>query len=127
MAANAISHHTPRRKRWGPYIARRLLALGITVTALGAASWLAPMLRAPEEPAPPLPERIETRAEAPALEPVFTEANVTLDLTPARAAAPRARGRRLNGIPLNAAAEAVSEGYEILSATELDAISQARD
>jgi hypothetical protein len=126
MAANAISHHTPRRKRWGPYMARRLLALGITVTALGAVSWLAPMLRAPEEPAPPLPERSETRAEAPALEPVFTEANVTLDLAPARAA-PRARVRRLNGIPLNAAAEAVSEGYEILSATELDAISQARD
>jgi len=126
MAANVISHTKPRRKRgrWGAYIARRLFALAVTTAAIIAASWLGPLLRQPAEP-PLLPELVDTRAAELGPEPMLFEVDVALDFaTPP----PRPRIRRRNrGIPLDAAANAVPDGYEILSAAELDAISQARD
>ncbi|HYD89116.1 MAG TPA: hypothetical protein VEA80_16685 [Vitreimonas sp.] len=125
MAANVKSHRSPRRKRgrWWAYFARRFFALAITVAALAAASWFAPMLRPPAEP-PLLPELVETRAAETGLEPLLLEVDIALDLAGPPAPPRRARAR---AVPLDAAAQPQDPGYEILSAAELARISQARD
>jgi len=122
MTATVISHPRPRRKRgsaWGSAL-RRLGALVLTVAVLGAVAVFTPHAPAPQpRVAAPTPT-IEAAAS------VVDEVDVALDL--AGAPLPVQRSRRVrSGVPLNAAAVAVADGYEILSAAELDAISQARD
>lgn len=138
MSTHVISHQEPARKRaptprpryrvrgsWWAYFARRFGALVVTIIALGVASLVAPLVQAPQ------PEKaLDTFDAAPALappDPQLIEANVTLDLAgPPPPRQRRARAAR-SGIPLDAAGEHHEDGYEILSAAELDAISQARN
>ena len=125
MATDVISYRKPRRKRgsWWAYFARRFGALVVTSIALGFASFLAPLIRAPSR-TPPAP--VLTEAAPPAPEPELQETDVALDLAGAPPARQR-RQRRPQGIPLDAATDIREDGYEILSAAELDAISQARN
>jgi len=127
MTAHVISHRRPRGKRgnaWA-YAGRRFGALVLTLAALTTASWLAPMMRKPAEP-PLLPELVETRAADPAPEAALFEVDIALDLL-GPPPPPRRQRRQERGVPLDAAANNVPDGYEILSAAELDAISQAGD
>lgn len=132
MSSDVISHHAPRRKRepkrsrrggWRGYFARRFGALLITLIALGVATFIAPLFR-PQAAHAPLSAVTETRA--PAAAPDLVEIDVAVDLAgppPAR----QRRARRVSSIPLDANGELTEDGYEILSAAELDAISQARN
>lgn len=126
MTAHVISYREPRRKRgnaWA-YAARRLGALALTVAALVFATWLAPYLR----PAPPPKASSAPTIVATPLPPAtLPEVNVSLDLAGGPAPARTRRTRAVTGVPLDAAADIVQDGFEVLSATELDAISQARD
>jgi hypothetical protein len=122
MTATVISHHKPRRKRAGAgaWTARRLLALAVALAGIAAAAWVTPYLRQaparfpdaqlpPASVSPPLPEALEITGE------------------PVAPPQPSRTARRRNGgIPLDGQAEALGEDYEVLSAAELDAISQAR-
>ncbi|MBY0569065.1 MAG: hypothetical protein K2P70_17270 [Hyphomonadaceae bacterium] len=121
MTAGVISHRGAPRKRAPSrgWTARRLLAVALTLIALAAIIWVAPYLRPaaptgadpilPPQPvtvAPELP--LPTAAEAPA------------------AAARRARApQRASGIPLDGRPANPGEDFEVLTASELDAISQA--
>jgi hypothetical protein len=128
MAGHVISHRKPRRKRggaWG-WAARRLGAFMITVAALVFASWLSARVERPLPPAPAGLERLEAVAPAPVL-PAAAETPELDAAAELPARAPQRRPRRARGIPLNAAAEAPADGYEVLSAAELDGISQARE
>lgn len=130
MARDVISHRTPRRKRgsWRGYIARRLGALAVTVAALAAANWFTPLLRTSSIDPYPAPRIVAAPAPASEPEPILLEADVSLDLAGPPAAVTRPRPRRTaRGVPLNASAHPHDSGYEILSAAELDAISQARN
>ena len=127
MSANVIQHTKARRKRAGSlsWTARHLLLLAIVIAGIIAASWLAPELAAP--PAPAAAPQSNT---SPAVTPPHDSA-VTIDAAADLAAPPPARARarqsvRRAGVPLDAAV-APSDDYEILSAAELDGISQARD
>lgn len=114
-----------RRKRQSGWALRRLAALVFTLAGLAVGSILAPTLRAPRPPVAP-PAVAQNAVEPAAPELILDEVDVALDLQlPVAPPAPRRRAR--SGVPLNAAAHAVHEGYEILSATELDGISQARN
>ncbi|MEZ6024025.1 MAG: hypothetical protein R3C16_11570 [Hyphomonadaceae bacterium] len=123
MTAHVISHHEPagkRRRRAWLTITRHAGALAVVLCALAIASWvlirlwqdvLAPA-PPPAVPAPPAPQIIDLAIEPPVIE-------ATPD-----AARPARRNR---GVPLNVEPEAVEpDGYEVLSAAELDAISQER-
>ncbi len=129
MAGHVISHRQPRRKRVARAGAGRMLvrrrfgALAITVAALGAASWLAPYLY--RSPAPPAADFAEAPALAkpPPAAPTKVVRRAAPEVTPARAHRPR---RARPGVPLDARPERPTEDFEILSAAELDAISQAR-
>jgi len=126
MTAHVISHRRPRRKRgnaWA-YAGRRFGALVLTLAALTTASWLAPMLRTPADPL--LPELVETRSAEPGPEAALFEVDIALDLL-GPPPPPQRQRRRERGVPLDAAANHVPDGYEILSAAELAAISQASD
>jgi len=114
MTAHVIYHHSPARKRW-----EQLAAILVTLAALVFASWLVlrvrEVLAPPPLPAAPISEHTLT-IEAPVLAP--EEAAPV-----ASAPAPRARARR--SVPLDVAPQvAEPDGYEVLSAAELDAISQ---
>ena len=127
MTEHVISHHRPRGKRgsaWG-HAARALGALILTAAALLVANWLAPLVHhsdltktsaVPVEAQPPAPPPVT------ALEDV----NVAVDLAEHRHPARRAHPAP-TGIPLDASARLASDGFEVLSAAELDAISQARN
>ena len=127
MADHVISHHRPRGKRgsaWG-HAARALGALMLATAALLVANWLAPLVNrtdltktapAPIQAAAP-PEQPAAAVEAP---------NLSIDLAAPRRPARRAR-QAPTGIPLDANAHLASDGFEVLSAAELDAISQARN
>lgn len=121
MSKRANSH----RKRQPGWALRRLAALALTLAGLVVGSMLAPRIGAPAvEVTPPSTVRAEIEPAAPEL--ILDEVDVALDLRlPATQSTPRRRVR--SGIPLNAASHAVRDGYEILSATELDGISQARN
>lgn len=124
MTEHVISHRRARRKRasaWG-WAARRLGALAVTIGALVTATWLAPLVNAPEPKlAAPTP-----RPEPPPV--VVKWTGVIKDFAAAApAAAPPRPVRRAVGVPLDAAADAVTDGFEVLNAAELAAISQARD
>jgi len=126
MTTHVISHRTPRRKRGRrSFLLRRFGVLVVTTCALAAASWLAPYFYRPLSP----PPAVET-AHAPDLPPKLpppADVTKTVNLATAPspvAEAPRARRAR-RGVPLNANAGIAPEDFEILSAGELDAISQA--
>ena len=128
MTVDVISHRRPRRKRGWAYAARRVGAVALTLAALATAHLLAP--RIGPHPAPPAPApapEIAMPAPAPALQ----EIDVTLDLAAAPAAPRPRRARRARpsprGVPLDASASLASDAFEVLSAAELAAISQARD
>jgi len=123
MTAGVISDKRPSRKR---ALARgwtmgRFIAVALAFAALIAVIWVAPYLR----PSPlkyPEPAEVPSAATFPELPlPVATEA-------PAPAPQqPRTTRRRDTGIPLDATPAPVGEDYEVLSASELAGISQARD
>jgi len=129
MGAHVIQHTRPRRKRgaaWS-WAARHIVLLGVVVTGIIAASWLAPDHIAPPATAPATTPQLHA-SPAPAPTPSeLLEADIAADLAGPPQAAPR-RVRQTTartGIPLDAAVTA-SDDYEILSAAELDDISQAR-
>lgn len=125
MSAHVIQHTKPRRKRAHArsWTARHLLLLGVVIVAIIAASWLAPEIAAP-------PQRASTSHEVAAQAPAAPETStvdVAADLArPARAPARVRQITRHTGVPLDAAV-APSDEYEILSAAELAAISQAHN
>jgi hypothetical protein len=125
MATHVISHRQPHRKRggWWGFVFRRFGALAVTVAALATATWLAPHIarRVP----PPLPSKVAEQGTGPVLPPpaVTTE---TLLITAGEAQPSRPRRTR-RGVPLDAHPGDAGEDFEVLSAGELDAISQARN
>jgi len=122
MAENVISHHKPRRKRgsaWA-WTTRRLLALGLTVAAIAAATWVIPYLR------PVTPRFPETELPTAAVTPELPEPISVNELAGPPAPASRSE-RRPRGVPLDANARGPGEDFEVLSAAELAGISQARD
>ncbi len=136
MSTDVISHHAPRRKRepsprrdkrvrgsWWGYFARRFGALVVTIIALGVASLIAPLIGQPVPEAPPI---VVEATPAPEIEPSLLEIDVALDLAAPPPAPRRARQVR-SRITLDAAGDLIPDDYEILSASELDAISQARN
>lgn len=128
MGAHVIQHTEPRRKRakaW-PWTTRHVLLLGVVIIAIIVASSLAPELRAPARPAQTGAASSVPVAPAPALiTPNSIEVEVAADLAHPRPVARRREPAHQTGIPLDAAVTPADE-YEILSAAELDAISQAR-
>lgn len=120
MAESVISHHKPRRKRASAWVwtARRVLAFALTLAAIAAATWVVPYLqpatpRFPDTQAPPVLAAPELPEPVAIIEPLAG---------PPPAVRPQARHR---GIPLNADAAGPGEDFEVLSASELDRISQA--
>jgi len=127
MAEHVISHREPRRKRGGRRLAlRRLGTLAVTVAALATASWLAPRFYRPP-PAPPPAQVVEAPAPPVKRPPdpehikVFTIAAAPFERPP------RPRRARRSAVPLDARPAGLGEDFEVLSADELDAISQARN
>jgi hypothetical protein len=124
MSTHVISHRKPRRKRGGVWslLRRRFGALALTIAALAAANWLAPYIarRAP----PPLPSKVAEQRTGPVLPPPSTEVLLITGHAATQASRPR-RARR--GVPLDAHPGGAGEDFEVLSAGELEAISQARD
>jgi hypothetical protein len=128
MAEHVISHRTPRRKRGQrSFMLRRFGALAVTVAALAIASWLAPYYYRPA-PTPPVVEVAEAPAPPPKLPPPpdITKTVLAADAGPSVAEGARPRRAR-RGVPLDAHTGDAGEDFEILSAGELDAISQARN
>ncbi len=126
MSGSVISHREQRRKRGHAqaWTARRIGVLIVAAAAIMAASWLTPELNRPPAPPPPPQIAMPTLPPAP---PELVTVDAAADLM--GAPAPRAirSAPRRTGIPLNGDASLRSDGYEILSAAELDSISQARD
>ncbi|MBX3430696.1 MAG: hypothetical protein KF779_14025 [Hyphomonadaceae bacterium] len=125
MSANVIQHPTPRRKRGRArsWTLRHFVLLGVVITGIIAASWLAPDM-APQ----PVLHTPNQRVAAPPLPSITPDAaivEIAADLAGPQPAPVRRRAVQDAGIPLNAAVTQPDE-YEILSAAELDAISQAR-
>ncbi len=123
---HVISHRRPRRKRGRGLTARRFGVLAVTLAALIAAAWLAPYVYTPPPPIGDTPQlQIAQRPIAPK-SPEATKVVAKLEPAPPvmRARAPR-QARPV--VPLDAVGHAADDGYEILSAAELAAISQARD
>ncbi|MFO1017198.1 MAG: hypothetical protein U1E03_06345 [Hyphomonadaceae bacterium] len=128
MTEHVISHHGPRGKRgsaWG-HAARVLGALALTAAALLVANWLAPLVRHSDLTKTPS-VRIDARTPAPPPATVLEDADVTIDLAAPRREAQRRPRPAPTGIPLDANGHLASDGFEVLSAAELDAISQARN
>ncbi|MGE0530099.1 MAG: hypothetical protein AB7G40_01345 [Hyphomonadaceae bacterium] len=127
MTANVIQHTKPRRKRgsaWS-WTARHIVLLVVVIAGIIAASWLAPNMSPPSATAPPAPP-VQTAAPPTAL-PSPAIVDVTVDLAGPPAPVQRLRQpARRTGVPLNAAVTPADD-YEILSAAELEGISQARD
>ncbi len=126
MSAHVIQHTKPRRKRAHArsWTARHLVLLAVVVAAIIAASWFAPEIAAPAAPvaAPQM-----AAAPQPSATPELPLIDIAADLAgPAPAPARARQTARRTGVPLNAAV-APSDDYEILSAAELDGISQARN
>ena len=125
MTAHVIYDHGPARKRrvraaLSARAGRQLVAILVTLAALLFATWLGPRLRRP----------------APEPEPVFTAPAPSVPApqmaAPAAEPAPLARRRArpappASGIPLDGQGTIEADGYDVLSAQELDLISQARD
>lgn len=103
---------------------------GVVIVAIAGVIFASLLANAPDRaPNPPqhLPSRVaQSRAHAPA-----TAVVAAVDTGPdlARAPLPRRSVRNVQqtGVPLDADAALEPAGYEILSAAELDGISQARE
>jgi hypothetical protein len=108
-------HRQPRRKRGGLWLGAAL----VTIIALSLASLLYPYVAPP--PVPNFPEPRRSLLTRPPATPVVTPAAESA--TAPAATAPRPRRR---GVPLDASARPAGEDYQVLSAEELDRISQAR-
>jgi hypothetical protein len=122
MSVHVISHQGPHRKRgFGP---ERFGALAVAMAALSAASWIAPYLNRSAPPPPPESTAVLTPKTPPAAETVKTIATTQAPAPPAMEA--RRPPPRHRGVPLDARPEDAAEDFEVLSAAELDAISQAR-
>jgi hypothetical protein len=123
MTEQVISHTRPHRKRGRVWT--RLGALGVTAIALAVATWLAPYVYRPA----PQPLTVKTAVAAAPLKLARAATNETVieeARAPTRAAEPRRAQRRPRpGVSLDAHAEIVGEELDILTAAELDAISQA--
>lgn len=128
MTDHVISHHRPRGKRgsaWG-HAAHALGALVLAAAALLVANWLAPLVRHSDlTKTPPAP--IEARIPAPPAAAILEDADVNVDLAAPRRQLSRRARPAPTGIPLDANGHLASDGFEVLSAAELDAISQARN
>ena len=125
MSAHVIQHTKPRRKRAHArsWTARHFVLLTVVVAAIIAASWLAPEIVTRPAPAP-APLRV---AAPETVTPQVATADVAADLAGPPSTPTRARQTtRHTGVPLDAAIMP-SDDYEILSAGELAAISQARN
>jgi hypothetical protein len=125
MAEHVISHRAPRRKRGKrSLMLRRFGVLAVTVAALVVASWLASNAG---RPIPPPTKVAEPRTNRTTPPPGGTT-EVTLLITAEQPATEPPRPRRARrGVPLNANSGDMGEDFEVLSAHELDAISQARN
>jgi hypothetical protein len=126
MTGHVISHRGPRRKRRRAQAlaARRLLALAVTMAALITTSWLAPYFCA----APPIgqtPQRQQVEAVRATKIPVAIKLAAKAEPAPVMQAQRARSGRR--PVPLDARGNAHDEGFEVLTAPELAAISQARN
>jgi len=125
MSVNVIQHTKPRRKRgsaWS-WTARHIVLLVVVIAGIIAASWLAPNMSPPSATTPPPPQTAAPPSDVPS--PAIVDVTVDLAGPPApvqRLRQPAAR----TGVPLNAAVTPADD-YEILSAAELEGISQARD
>ncbi|MBL8545562.1 MAG: hypothetical protein JNL81_03815 [Hyphomonadaceae bacterium] len=130
MTATVIQHTRPRRKRAGAWswTARHFGLLAVAIIAVFAASWLAPEVAQAPTPAATTPRTQQTSPNLPSTlsEPTAADANAAIDLVRAQRARPRALPRN-PGVPLDAVATFRADEYEILSAAELDGISQARN
>ncbi len=121
MTAGVISHRGAPRKRAPSrgWTARRFVAVALTLVALVAIAWVAPYLR-------PTPTKIANPPQLPAV----SSAAPPLPLpaaaeTPAPVVRARPLSPRRSGVPLDAQVSSPGEDFEVLSASELDAISQA--
>lgn len=128
MFADVIQHTKPRRKRADArsWTTRHVLLLGVIIVAIIVASWLPPELAAPARPAQTGAASV-TAAPAPA--PTLAngaDVYVAVDFARSAPVARRREPPRHSGIPLDAAVTPADD-YEILSAAELDGISQARN
>lgn len=127
MTAHVISHHGVHRKRAFALAWRRFGVFSLAVAAVAVGTWLAPRLvetplAVVKTPAPTIeaePPKGEVGASA--LKPL--EFNPMAPLP--RAAPQRQRPRTAAAVPLDAET-GVGDDYEVLSAAELDGISQAR-
>jgi hypothetical protein len=126
MTEHVISHRRPRRKRPNAWAqaTRRLGMLIVTLIALAVATWIAPYVYRPELPALKAPTR---SSQAP---PQLAPASGLEAAAPSEPAAMMTQNRRAahtrSSVPLDANPGSAGEDYEVLSAAELDAISQAR-
>ena len=124
MTSHVISHQAPRRKRgraWGKAL-RRFGAFIIAVMTLTLVAWLAQRAPAVNNAAPAAPPRADV--VLPAAAPLVPE-------TDQSAAAPAPRPRSIRRVRADSVAPTASVhsqpgGFEVLSAAELDGISQAR-
>ncbi|MEQ1489617.1 MAG: hypothetical protein ABL932_03615 [Terricaulis sp.] len=126
MSAHVIQHTRPRRKHVHArsWTARHLVLLIVIITAIIAASWLAPEIAAP--PAPTTAPQMAPAPQASAT-PETPLIDIAADLAGPAPSPVRVRQTvRHTGVPLDAAVTAPDD-YEILSAAELDGISQARN
>jgi len=97
----------------------------VTLLALALASWIAPYVYRPEPPALKSPQRPSAMAPAEGAAPGQAAPDVAA--APSHAVATRARAAQARpSVRLDADPGAHAEDYEVLSAAELDAISQAR-
>jgi pyruvate/2-oxoglutarate dehydrogenase complex dihydrolipoamide acyltransferase (E2) component len=130
MSANVIQHTRPRRKRAharSSWTARHLVLLVVVIGAIIAASWLAPDMVAAPAPAPASAPQHTAAPVFPPVAPDVAVIDAAADLAGPPIASRRVRqSARQTGIPLNAAVPP-RDDYEILSAAELDGISQARN
>jgi hypothetical protein len=125
MTTHVISHRKPRGKRGGASL-RRFGALGVTVAALLTANAIAPYLYRPASPVTKAPAASPPPVKDAALHVVKVVSIGQAAPVQAAERQPSPRPRR-RGVPLDVQLAAPSEDFEILSAAELDAISQARN
>lgn len=128
MSENVISHQEAhgKRERARSWPIRRVGAIVVTVLGILAASWLAP--EAARRPAASAPEPVRIVSHpAPPVAPEAAVVDINADLAGPPLRRVSRTAPRNNGVPLNAAGALRTDDFEILSAAELDGISQARD
>jgi hypothetical protein len=130
MTGDVISHRRARGKRGRmAWAVRRFGALAVAIAGLIVASFIAPLFTAAPTRSAPTIAPTPTRLQEPILPPAWPEladADIRLDLAGPPQPGPAQRRARRSGVRLDASAPHVGEDFEVLSAAELDAISQAR-